>query len=106
MRISRAYPLPCASARPSMSWARRADLRLLRDSRPIQLPYYLRTRKGPSWLRKNVSCFFLFIHYLWSSEPCMLILSHFLVADIALSHVLEGFVLLRKNPDFMEEDKE
>jgi 26S proteasome regulatory subunit N1 len=25
---------------------------------------------------------------------------------IALSHVLEGFVLLRKNPDFMEEDKE
>ncbi|EXX69251.1 proteasome regulatory particle base subunit RPN1 [Rhizophagus irregularis DAOM 197198w] len=25
---------------------------------------------------------------------------------ISLSHVLEGFVLLRKNPDFMEEDKE
>ena len=26
--------------------------------------------------------------------------------DISLSHVLEGFVLLRKNPDFMEEDRD
>jgi 26S proteasome regulatory subunit N1 len=26
--------------------------------------------------------------------------------DISLSYVLEGFVLLRKNPNFMEEDKE
>lgn len=48
-----------------------------------------------------------------ATEECKLIIKSiiifsliFFILDIPLAPVLEGIVLLRKNPDYMEEDKE
>lgn len=82
-----------------MLLVKQAVQRPLLASKHILLLSFLLTQNVLNWLLKNVSTLYL--------EICLPIThSSSFFLDIPLAPVLEGIVLLRKNPDYMEEDKE